>query len=156
VSVLVNVNPTKDFIPKRGLRHKDSLAPFLFLIVAEGLAGMSRLVVEKYLIDSLEIKNKKVKVNMLQYVNNTLFFCKENTKSVFNIKMTLNCFELSSELKVNFLKSKISELRIDQTTIQRFATILNCDVMVTPFMYLGMLVGGVIREGFFGMVWLKD
>ena len=117
---------------------------------------MSRLVVEKYLIDSLEIKNKKVKVNMLQYVNNTLFFCKENTKSVFNIKMTLNCFELSSELKVNFLKSKISELRIDQTTIQRFATILNCDVMVTPFMYLGMLVGGVIREGFFGMVWLKD
>ena len=69
-------------------------------------------------IDSLDIGDKKVKVNMLQFANDTLFFCEVNTKSVLNIKVTLNCFELSSSLKVNFLKSRIGGLGIDLTTIQ--------------------------------------
>jgi len=113
MSVLVNGNPTKEFIHKRGLRQGGLLAPFLFLISAEGLTGVSRLAIEKNLIDSLEIGNKKVKVKMLQYVDDTLFFCKANTKSVFNIKVALNCFELSSRLKVNFLKNGIGGMGID-------------------------------------------
>jgi len=65
VSVLVNGNPTREFSPRRGLRQGDSLAPFLFLIVAEGLAGVSRMAEEKNLIDSLEVGRAKVMVNML-------------------------------------------------------------------------------------------
>ena len=65
MSVLVNGSPTKEFLPKRGLRQGDPVAPFLFLIMAEGLAGVSRMAVEKNLIDSLEIGREKVKVNML-------------------------------------------------------------------------------------------
>ena len=34
--------------------------------------------------------------------------------------------------------------------------IINRDVMGTPFAYLGMSVGGVIREVHFGVAWLKD
>jgi len=71
---------------------------------------------------------------MLQYVDDTLFFCKANTKNVFNIKAALNCFELCYELKVNFMKSRIEGLGgIDQITLQHFAPILNYDVMGTPF-----------------------
>jgi len=73
------------------------------------------MAVEKKLINSLEIRNKKVKVNMLQYADDTLFFCEANIKSVFNIKEALNCFELSSGIKVNFLKS--NDLGIDQVTM---------------------------------------
>jgi len=109
----------------RGLRQGDPLAPFLFLIAAEGLAGVSRMTIEKNLIDSLEVGDKKIKVNMLQYANDTLFFYEANTKSVFNIKGSLNCFELSYDLKVNFLKSRIGGLGIDQTMIQCFSIILN-------------------------------
>jgi len=71
------------------------------------------MVAKKNLIDSLEIGRKKVKVNMLQYANDTLFFCKANTKSVFNIKAALNCFEPYSGLEVNFLKVRIGGLGID-------------------------------------------
>jgi len=81
VSVLVNGGLTKEFSPMRGLCQGDLLPPFLFLIATEGLTGVSRMVVEKNLIDSLEIENKKVKVNLLQYTNDTLFFWESNTKS---------------------------------------------------------------------------
>jgi len=61
---------------------------------------------EKNLIDSLEVGGVKVKANMLQYADDTLFFCEANTKSVFNIKAILLCFELAFRLKVNFLKKQ--------------------------------------------------
>ena len=67
VSVLVNGSPTREFFPRKGLRQGDPLAPFLFLIVAEGLAGVARVAEEKKLIDNLEVGKDKVKVNMLQY-----------------------------------------------------------------------------------------
>ena len=114
------------------------------------------MVVEKNLINSLEIKRNKVKVNMLQYADDALFFCEANCKSVFNTKVALNCFELSFGLQVNFMKSRLGGLGVDQLTIQRFATILNCEVMVTPFVYLGMTVGGVIRERRYREEWLID
>jgi len=34
----VNGSPTTEFIPEKGLRQGGPLAPFIFLIVAEGLA----------------------------------------------------------------------------------------------------------------------
>jgi len=43
-----------------------------------------------------------IKVNVLQYTNDTLFFSKANMKNVFVIKVIINCFELALGLKVNF------------------------------------------------------
>ena len=65
MSVLVNGSSTKEFIPKKGLRQGDPLTPFLFLIATKGLVGVFRIVVEKALVEGLEIGRKKVKVNML-------------------------------------------------------------------------------------------
>jgi len=44
------------------------------------------------------------------------------------------------------LKSIIGGVGVDHTAIQQFAAILNCEVMKTPFKYLGMFVGGTRRE----------
>ena len=153
VTVLVNGSPTSEFYSKRGLRQGDPLAPFLFLIVGEGLAGVVRKAVEKNLVESLEVGVKKVKVNMLQYADDTLFLCEANFKSVCNLKVILHCFELASGLKVNFSKSSIRGVGVDHIVIQQYVAILNCEVMKTPFKYLGLLVGGVTSESRFGMVY---
>jgi len=70
--------------------------------VAEGLAGIVRKAAEKELLESLKIKDRFIKVNMLQYTYDMLFFCKVKVKSKFVIKTILNCFELASGSKVNF------------------------------------------------------
>jgi len=93
---------------------------------------------------------------MLQYADDTLFFSKASIKSVYHIKVILNYFELASGLKMNFLKSRIRGIGVDQNEILRFAIILNCNVMKSPFKYLGMHVGGVIRGECFGMKWLVE
>jgi len=59
VSVLVNGSPTREFFPRKGLYQGDPLAPFLFLIVVEGLAWVSRMAEENNLIDSLEVARIK-------------------------------------------------------------------------------------------------
>lgn len=51
VSVLVNSSPTEEFKMMRGLRQGDPLAPFLFLIVAEGLTALMRMAIQRNLFE---------------------------------------------------------------------------------------------------------
>jgi len=53
----------------------------------QGLTGVVRKVVEKNLVESLEVGVQKVKVNMLQYADDTLFLCEANLKFVCNLKV---------------------------------------------------------------------
>jgi len=65
IFVLVNGSPTTKFKPLKGLRQGDHLTPFLFLIVAEGLAGVVRQAKEKMSVESIEVREKRVKVSIL-------------------------------------------------------------------------------------------
>ena len=149
VSVLVNGSPTQEFKPRKGMRQGDPLTPFMFLIVAEGLAGVVRMAVDKELLESVEIGGRLTKVNMLQFADDTFFLCKASAHSVFVIKAILICFELASGLKVNFQKSSVGGIGCNNLLIQRFATVLNCATMKTLFKYLGMPVGGNHRRSKF-------
>jgi len=107
IFVLVNGSPTTEFKPMKGLRQGDPLAPFPFRIAAEGLAGVVRQAEEKMLVESIEVGEGRVKVSMLQYADDTLFFCKAPIQSVLTLKTILKCFELAYGLKVNYSKSKV-------------------------------------------------
>ena len=47
---------------------------------------------------------------------------------------------------MNFLKSSIGGVGVDAYSIRCFAKMLNCDVMKTPFKYLGMPFGGYHKK----------
>jgi len=48
--------------------------------VAEDLAGVVRKAMEKEMLQSLTVGDEQVKVNMLQYANDTIFFAKQTRK----------------------------------------------------------------------------
>jgi len=94
------------------------------------------------LVESIEVGEGRVKVSMLQYADDTLFFCKASIQSVWTLKSILKCFELASCLKVNYSKSKVGEVGVNISQTVIFASILNCDIMKAPFSYLEVTVGG--------------
>ena len=51
------------------------MAPFLFLIVAEGLAGMVKQAVKKNLYYGVHVGSKTINVGLLQFADDTLFMC---------------------------------------------------------------------------------
>jgi len=104
MSVLVNWSPTEEFRPTRGLRLGDSLAPFLFTVVAEGLAGLVRQAIKINLLLGVKIGSKEVDVSFLQYADDTFFFCEDSWSNVVSMKAILRGFEIASGLKINFHK----------------------------------------------------
>lgn len=55
ISILVNGYSTLEFVVEKGLKQGDPLAPFLFLVIAKGSAGLFRSVVEKGVYQSLSV-----------------------------------------------------------------------------------------------------
>lgn len=57
-SVLVNGQPSRTFIPSRGLKQVNPLSPFLFVLCAEGLSTLLRDAEKKKLIHGVKIARR--------------------------------------------------------------------------------------------------
>lgn len=62
MSVLVNYSATSEFNMQWGLRQGDPLAPFLFLLVAEGLGGMVREANKKNFMERVKIGGRDLRI----------------------------------------------------------------------------------------------
>jgi len=146
VSVLVNGSPTKEFKPSRGLRQGDPLALFLFLVVAEGLAGIVRQALKANMLTSLKIGSKELEMCILQFADDTLFLCEDSLNNVLNLKAILRGFELASGLKINFHNLRLAGFSVQSNIVACFTKILNCTQIGVSFKYLGLDVGGKPRK----------
>lgn len=68
---------------------------------------------------------KGIEVNVLQIDDDTLFVCKAKKKIFITIKTILRCFELVSELKVNYHKTRIAAMGIGKDTMENFSRLIN-------------------------------
>ena len=142
ISVLVNGSPSKEFKPSRGLRQGDPLAPFLFLVAAEGLAGIVRQALKVNMLSGLKIGSKELEICILQFADDTLFLCEDSYSNVLTLKAILRGFELASGLKINFHKSRLAGINVQSSAVSCYTKTLNCSQMGIPFKYLGLEVGG--------------
>ncbi|XP_057447160.1 uncharacterized protein LOC130738983 [Lotus japonicus] len=88
----------------------------------------------------------KVQVGLLQFADDTILTGEASPSNAFLIKSILRSFELASGLKINFAKSKVAGICVDDRLIRCMAAILNCSVMRIPFVYLGLPIGGNPRR----------
>jgi hypothetical protein len=73
MSVLINGSPTEEINIARGLKQGDPLAPFLFLLVAEGLGAILRQAVNLNRFSPFSIGGVNFPVSLLQYADDTVF-----------------------------------------------------------------------------------
>ncbi|KAJ6925966.1 hypothetical protein NC651_010415 [Populus alba x Populus x berolinensis] len=140
MSVLVNGSPTKEFSLEKGLRQGDPLSPFLFNIAVQGLSCILQRGCDLGLIEGVSIGQAGFHLSYLQFADDTLIFSSASLESMQNVKRILLCFELMSGLKVNFSKSSIFGVGIEDQCDYTAQT-LRCKQGHLPFKYLGLPIG---------------
>lgn len=74
----------------------------------------------------------------LQYADDTLLFVDNDHRTVFNLKWALTCFELVSGMSINYHKSELVPINLDEAETQVFLDIFNCIKGKFPIKYLGI------------------
>lgn len=139
--VLMNGSPTSQFSLQKGLYQGDPLSPFLFNIVVEAL---NRLFLKAYdigLIRGAAIGGNSMNVTHLQFIDDTILFLEAKVEYVKEAKCILGCFELASNLKINFHKSCLVKVGKTNGVGDDFAEIFRCKNATLPITYLGMPLG---------------
>ena len=87
-----------------------------------------------YILVKQYTKNKSILFYPLHFslVDDTLIFCDANEDQIRNVKAILICFEAVSGLEINFFKSELIGIRVEESLIRKFAKILGCKVGTFP------------------------
>ncbi|XP_028099858.1 uncharacterized protein LOC114299337 [Camellia sinensis] len=141
ISVLVNGSPSVEFCPQKRLRQGDPLFPFLFNVVTEGLNILLRRAKQLGIIKGVVVGDREVNISYLQFADDTILFCEAEWVEIVAMKRILRCFEVISGLKINFHKSLICGVGVDDGLVEEFAAKLNCLSQKLPLKYLGMPLG---------------
>jgi hypothetical protein len=92
------------------------------------------------------VKEGEVQISHLQYAEDTLFIGEACVENLWCVKAILWWFELMSGLKVNFTKSRLFGVNVENDFITIAAKFLNCKLGTIPFVYLGLPVGANPRK----------
>jgi hypothetical protein len=146
MSILVNGSTTEEICIHRGLKQGDPLAPFLFLLVAEGFSSLMRNAVDRNLFEGFDLGGGGLVVSHLQYADDTLCIGKPTVENLWAMKALLRGFEMVSGLKINFFKSSLIRIIVESDFMNMACNFLNCSERSIPFKYLGLLVGANSRS----------
>lgn len=137
IAILVNAHPTSWITAKRGVRRGDPLSPYLFFLVVEGLARMTQRALANKLLTGLG-PNEENSIAIIQYANNTFFFCEAKRRQLKNLLFMWQIFEWATGLKINKSKSELFYLGATEGKGKRMAHILGCHLGTLPTRYLGL------------------
>ena len=107
-AVLVNGQPSREFLPSRGLRQGDPLSPFLFIICAEGLSALLRDAEQRKVIHGVKVGRYVDPISHLFFADDNFLFIRANEEEVDTVLDILYTYEAASGQKLNMDKSEVS------------------------------------------------
>lgn len=112
-SVMIN-GASKDFFPSsRGIRQGNPLSPLLFTLVVDAFSALMAQATSTSIIKGFNIGRNRVKISHLQFADDTICFIRDEEQQISHLKLILQIFEKISGLKVNFLKSWLVGIGVD-------------------------------------------
>ncbi|KAL9686105.1 hypothetical protein QQ045_023560 [Rhodiola kirilowii] len=131
---------------ERGLRQGDPLSPFLFNIAAEGLSRLLTKAEETGVIYGVEWIREGERLSHLQFVDDTILFCRAEEEEIHTIKHILVTFQAASGLRINYKKSTCIAIGLKEAEVEQFANIIGCQAGKLPMLYLRIPMG--VNPGF--------
>ena len=112
-SVLLNGVPGKVLHCRRGVRQGDPLSPLLFVLTADVLQSLLNHAKEDGLLQLPILCQHNQEFPILQYANDTLIFMEACDSQLSELKRLLQVFSVSTGLKVNYSKSTLVPINVD-------------------------------------------
>ena len=138
VGVKLNNTESSYFTTDKGLRQGDPLSPLLFNLVVDALTRMLAKVANQQLISGLYPDICPGGVICLQYADDTILFLDNNLEHARNLKTVLSWFEQVSGMRINYEKSELIPINLDEDELHPFFDCLGCSQGKFPIKYLGI------------------
>lgn len=130
----------------RGIRQGDPLSPFLFLLISEVLGALLVKAHNSGIYEGFVVGKDRIHVPILQYADDTLLFCKFDDSMLVKLRQIVEFFEWCSGQKINWDKSALYVVHIEENKLLSTVTRLNCKAGYLPFIYLGLPLGGYPKK----------
>ena len=136
----VKINNTESgfFTTGKGLRQGDPLSLLLFNLVVDVLTRMLAKAADQQLISGLCPDNCPGGVICLQYADDTILLLDNNLEHAENLKTVLSCFEQVSGMRINYDKSELIPINLEEVELPPFFSCLGCSQGKFPIKYLGI------------------
>ena len=139
--MLLNGIPGKKFYCLRGVRQGDPLSPLLFVLAADLLQSiMNRAMNLGLLTPPLQVQSCP-NFPIVQYADDTLILMQADATQLHCLKALLHTFADATGLKVNYNKSNLITINVNDDKMEILTGTLNCKKGSFPFTYLGMPLG---------------
>ena len=137
VGILVNGEETPYFKPSKGLRQGDPLSPLLFNLVGDAFTRILDRAANKCLVQGVLQDFRPGGILSLQYADDTILFSSVDKSHLWNLKHSIMWFEQLSGMRVNFHKSEILTMNLEEEESKEICSIFNCPAGSFPLKYLG-------------------
>jgi len=139
-SICIRINDENSIFFKsgKGLRQGDPLSPLLFNLVADVFSRMLMKAARHGLVTGLLPQVVEGGIISLQYADDTLLFLENNMEKACNLKWLLVCFEQMSGMKINYDKSDLLTVGLEEVHANEFARLFCCKKGDFPIEYLGV------------------
>nr|GEX75687.1 delta(12) fatty acid desaturase DES8.11-like [Tanacetum cinerariifolium] len=98
-------------------------------------------------IKGVELGHDKVGISHLQFTDDALVLGSWSLENAKNLCRILRCFQLSSGLKVNFLKSNLFGIDVTNVEVENLAFIFKLQPSSLPCTYLGLPLDANMKRG---------
>ncbi|GKB90180.1 RNA-directed DNA polymerase, eukaryota, partial [Tanacetum coccineum] len=113
--------------------------------VMESLHISISRVLEAGLFRGVQVGND-TQVSHLFFADDAVFMGHWSDSNIDIIIRILDCFYHASGLKINMSKSKLLGISVHRENVAQAAQKIGCDILQTPFSYLGSKVGGLMSR----------
>jgi hypothetical protein len=114
------------------------MSPVLFNLVVDVFTRRMIKAESSNLIRGLCPQPYPCGIISLQYADDTILFIENDVEVARNLKWVLTCFEQVSWMKINYEKSELVPINLDQVETELIKEVMGCVVGAFPIKYLGI------------------